>query len=146
MRRIIPDKAITFLSGTSFALAALTVAAIARSSIFFTDGSGRTSTVLTELIGTEGVGVLWALVAVITVIGIFIKKLQPGAMAIQVGAHVLMGLALFFSWLGTGFSEQHAAGISYGLVALLLFWGVARTTLRPKEVLIPPGEQEVGDG
>lgn len=146
MRRILTDRTITILSSTRFALAALTVAAIARSFIFFTDGQGRTSTVLTELIGTEGVGFLWAIVATVTVLSLFIEKLQTGAMAIQVGAHVLMALSLFFSWIGTGFGEQHAAGISYGLVAILLFWGVARTTLRPEEVLIPPGEQEVGDG
>lgn len=147
MRRILNDRAVTFFRSTSFALAALAVAAIERSFIFFTDGQGRTSTVLTELIGTEGVGLLWAIVATITVLSLFIKKIQTGVMAIQVGAHVLMALSLFFSWLGTGFGEQHAAGISYGLVALLLFWGVARTTLRPEEVPLPTtGDKEVGDG
>lgn len=140
------DRAISILSGTRFALVALSVAATARSFIFLTDSEGRTSTILTELLGTEGVGALWALVAIITVLGVFMKKLQTGAMAIQVGAHVLMALAFFFSWLGTGFGEQHAAGISYGLVALILFWGVARTTLRPEEVLISIGEKETGDG
>ena len=147
MRRILNDRAITFFRSTRFALAALAVAAIERSFIFFTDGSGRTSTILTELIGTEGVGLLWALVATVTVLGVFMKKLQTGVMATQVGAHVLMGLALFFSWIGTGFGEQHAAGISYGLVALLLFWGVSRTTLRPEEVPLPiTGEPGEGDG
>lgn len=145
MRRILPNQAITFLSSTGFALAALAVAASARSFIFFTDGSGRTSTILTELLGTDGVGLLWATVATITVLSIFMNKLQTIAMPIQVGAHVLMTLSLFFSWIETGFSEQHAAGISYGLVAVLLFWGVARTTLRPEEVLIPPEEREEGD-
>lgn len=145
MRRILSDRAVTFFSSTRFALAALAVAAIERSFIFFTDSEGRTSTILTELLGTEGVGGLWAIVATITVLGIFMKKLQPGAMSVQVGAHVLMGLALLFSWLETGFSEQHAAGVGYGAVALILFWGVARTTLRPEEIPIPLEEQEAGD-
>lgn len=146
MRRILNDQLITFLSSTSFALAILSVAATARSFIFFTDSEGRTSTVLTELLGTDGVGTLWAIVAVITILGVFMKKIQNVAMPIQVGAHVLMALAFFFSWIGTGFGEQHAAGISYGLVAIILFWGVARTTLRPEEIPIPPDEHEVGDG
>lgn len=145
MRRILQSRGNTLFSSTSFALAALSVASGARSYIFFTDGEGRTSTVLTEILSPEGVGILWALVATFTVLSVFMKKLQTGVMAIQVGAHVLMSLALFFSWMGTGFGEQHAAGISYGLVALLLFWGVIRTTLRPEEVFIPPEEQEVGD-
>lgn len=145
MRRVLNDREVTFFRSTSFALSALAVAATARSFIFFTDGQGRTSTLLTELLGTEGVGLLWALVATVTVLSLFMKKLQTGVMATQVGAHVLMALSLFFSWIGTGFGEQHAAGISYGLVALLLFWGVARTTLRPEEVFIPPEEREVGD-
>ena len=144
MRRILNDKATTFLSSTRFALLVLAVAAIERSFIFFTDADGRTSTILTELLSTEGVGVLWLIVSIITVLGLFIKKLQPGAMSVQVGAHVLMGLALFFSWIETGFSEQHIAGIGYGVVSLLLFWGISRTTLRPEEVSIPPEEQEVG--
>ena len=147
MRRILNDRAITFFRSNRFALAALAVAAIERSFIFFTDGSGRTSTVLTELIGTEGVGLLWVIVATVTILSLFIKRIQTGVMAAQVGAHVLMALALFFSWIGTGFGEQHAAGISYGLVALLLFWGVARTTLRPEEVPLPTtGDKGEGDG
>ena len=145
MRRILLGRGNTLFSSNSFALAALSVAAGARSYIFFTDGEGRTSTVLTELLSPEGVGLIWAIVATVTVLSLFMKKLQTRVMAIQVGAHVLMSLALFFSWMGTGFGEQHAAGISYGLVALLLFWGVARTTLRPEEVPIPREEQEVGD-
>lgn len=145
MRKILPGKATNFISSTRFALAALAVAAIERSFIFFTDSEGGTSTVITELLGTEGVGALWALVAIITVLGVFMKKFRPGAMAVQVGAHVLTGLSLFLSWLVAGFSEQHIAGIGYVLVALLLFWGVSRTTLRPEEVPIPIGEQEVGD-
>lgn len=145
MRRILPGKATNFISSTRFALSVLAVAAIEMSFIFFTDSEGRTSTILTELLSTEGVGVLWALVATITVLGVFMKRFQPWAMAVQVGAHVLMGLSLFFSWLETVFSEQHISGIGYGLVALLLFWVVARTTLRPEEVPIPIGEQEVGD-
>ena len=145
MRRILQSRGNTLFSSTSFALSALSVAAGARSYIFFTDGEGRTSTILTELLSPEGVGLIWAMIAILTVLSLLMKKLQTGVMAIQVGAHVLMALALFFSWMGTGFGEQHAAGISYGLVALLLFWGVARTTLRPEEVPIPPEEQEVGD-
>lgn len=143
MKRIITENRLTLLGSDSFALLILSIAGFLRSGLYLTvseDGKESITSLASDLLGFEGLAIAWILISLLCVISIPLKEFRRVAFSTQVGAHAGMALIIAYRSIETGGSEVYSVGILFGVSAALIFWGIARTGVRPGMV---PGPEEI---
>lgn len=142
MKRLLTENRLSLLGSDSFALMVLAITGFVRSGLYLTvpeDSQESVASIASDALGFEGLVLVWMAISLLCVISIHMRSWRRVAFSTQVGVHAGMALTLAYRFIETGGAEVHSAGILFGVSAALIFWGIARTGVRPGMV---PGPSE----
>lgn len=144
MKQIIKEKRLTGLGSDWFILGVLAFTGFVRTIVYVTD-SARVHTVIHEIIGLAGLSIIWLLLSIVTALSMKYKRIRRLVFAMQVALHVSWSIGLGTLYIQYGWGDIHNSAISYGLIAVLIIWGIARTELRAGDIPDPIYIERDGD-
>lgn len=120
----------------------LGVAAIARSIAYLVDGHLlEQADFLSLTVGTDGAAGIWALAGFSILASIPLQKIRRMTIALHVALYAAWSVSLGAYFIATSSQAVHAAAINFGLIAVLVIWGLSRVRLTDKEM--PPLPREI---